>query len=391
MMNKTYEMRSLFITILFVFLPLSLFAKEQTVGAKTICLNMIVKNEARIIERTLASVKDLIHYWVIVDTGSTDGTQEVIKQFLQEIPGELHERPWVDFGHNRNEALDLAKNHCDYVLFMDADEVLMLSNDFAMPDLLEDAYSFLIQQAGTGTTYQRVLLINNHLSWKWQGVLHEVITGPLTATKASFPGAIVLSYTEGFRSQDPQKYVKDVEILEQALKEDPSNTRYVYYLAQSYLHVPNYEKALEYYTKRALMGGWDQECFFSMYCMGLIQEILQRPIDEILKSYFAAYHFRTSRAEPLYRIAQKCMEVKDYQTGYLFSLAALDLPLSNDSVFVENWIYEWGALLQFAECSYVLGKYQETKEAIYRLLLAPTLPQETKEQLKRNLTLIEGF
>ena len=76
---------------------------------KTICLNMIVKNESKAIRKLLESVKNIIDYWVIFDTGSTDGTQDIIREFLQDIPGELHERPWVDFAHNRNEALVVAQ------------------------------------------------------------------------------------------------------------------------------------------------------------------------------------------------------------------------------------------------------------------------------------------
>jgi Glycosyl transferase family 2. len=76
---------------------------------KTVCLNMIVKNEIHVIRRCLSAVKEFIDYWVIVDTGSTDGTQEAIREFMKDSPGELHERPWCNFAHNRNEALDLAR------------------------------------------------------------------------------------------------------------------------------------------------------------------------------------------------------------------------------------------------------------------------------------------
>ena len=88
-------------------LPLFLCAADP--NGQTICLNMIVKDEKDVICRCLASVKPVIDYWVIVDTGSSDGTQEIIRAFMKEIPGELHERPWINFGHNRNEALELAK------------------------------------------------------------------------------------------------------------------------------------------------------------------------------------------------------------------------------------------------------------------------------------------
>ena len=66
----------------------------------TICLNMIVKNEASIIVDTLTNILANIHidYWVIADTGSDDGTQSVIQTFFQQrgIPGELLQHEWHD-------------------------------------------------------------------------------------------------------------------------------------------------------------------------------------------------------------------------------------------------------------------------------------------------------
>src|SRR5882724_9077499 len=122
---------------------LSTIAREHHVSRprSTLCLNMIVKNERAVIERCLASVKSLISHWVIVDTGSSDGTQEVIRSFLREIPGQLVERPWVNFAHNRSEALDFAVGKADYLLFIDADEVLEFDADFVWPELAADAYS----------------------------------------------------------------------------------------------------------------------------------------------------------------------------------------------------------------------------------------------------------
>lgn len=59
---------------------------------------MIVKNETHIIRECLESVAPYIDYWVISDTGSTDGTQELITKFFEEkgIPGELHQDEWRD-------------------------------------------------------------------------------------------------------------------------------------------------------------------------------------------------------------------------------------------------------------------------------------------------------
>ena len=91
---------------------------------QSLCLNMIVKDEAPVIRSCLDSVRAIIDCWVIVDTGSTDGTQDVIREHLRGLPGELVERPWVDFAHNRSEALDFARGRADYLLVIDADETL---------------------------------------------------------------------------------------------------------------------------------------------------------------------------------------------------------------------------------------------------------------------------
>ena len=109
---------------------------------KTICLNMIVKNENKVIKRCLASVKPVIDYWIIIDTGSTDGTQETIREFMKDIPGELYEYPWVDFAHNRNQALALSKDKGDYLLFIDADEQLIFDESFSLSSLDKDLFFF---------------------------------------------------------------------------------------------------------------------------------------------------------------------------------------------------------------------------------------------------------
>jgi len=90
----------------------------------TVCLSMIVKNETHIINECLDSMWQYIDYWIIVDTGSTDGTQDLIRNFFAEkgIPGELIERPWVNFGHNRSEALALCEGKADYAWMIDADD-----------------------------------------------------------------------------------------------------------------------------------------------------------------------------------------------------------------------------------------------------------------------------
>ena len=371
------------------FLLSLLLLKTAPSFCQTICLNMIVKNESHVIERCLASVKDLIDYWVIVDTGSTDGTQAIIEEFMEGVPGQLHERPWVNFAHNRNEALFYAQGKGDYLLMIDADEELVFLGKPHFPYLVKDAYHVVVRQSDTGVDYKRYLLVNNHLDWKWKGVVHESLESEAARTLGFLSDVINFSYTTGDRSSDPDKYLKDAKLLEKALEEDPDNSRYVYYLAQSYFNVPDYPLALKYYQKRAEMGGWEQEVFFSFYCTGMIQNVLEMDPEVFLNSHANAFVFRPSRAEPLYRMANYYIYTKNYLLGYLVSKLAITLPVSEDSVFVERWIYEWGALLQFAECSFNIGCYDETFQAIQKLLQVPTLPEDTRKLLIQNLNLLK--
>ena len=93
-----------------------------------ICLNMIVKNESKVIERLLNSVLPLVDYYCICDTGSTDNTEEIIREFFAKhmIPGVIVKEPFQDFGYNRTFALQQCDQmtKADYILLMDADMIL---------------------------------------------------------------------------------------------------------------------------------------------------------------------------------------------------------------------------------------------------------------------------
>jgi glycosyltransferase involved in cell wall biosynthesis len=142
-----------------------------------LCLSMIVKNETHIIKECLDSIHGYIDYWVIVDTGSTDGTQELIKQYFAEkgIPGELHERPWVSFGDNRTEALALCDGKADWAWMIDADDFIQgkLEFPFNIPDELD---GWALKFARGEFEWWRTQIFRTGRGWKYKGVLHEYPT-----------------------------------------------------------------------------------------------------------------------------------------------------------------------------------------------------------------------
>ena len=196
------------------------------VMGQKICLSMIVKNEAPVISRCLASVIPIIDYWVIVDTGSDDGTQEAIRDFMRAIPGELHQRPWVDFAHNRTEALHLAKPHGHYTLIIDADDVLELAPKFRMPFLNADSYTLEIRH--WELLYWRAQLVRSSLPWRYEGVLHEFLSCGFDAQNRRIfsenrsqkqLSGVGIRMTEGGarrRVSAAERYSRDAAVLEKA-------------------------------------------------------------------------------------------------------------------------------------------------------------------------------
>lgn len=237
----------------------------------TLCLNMIVKDEAHIIENTLTKLlnKVKIDYWVISDTGSIDNTKEIIVDFFKQkgIPGELYDDMWQDFGYNRTKALMHAYNKSKYLLIFDADDEIC--GDFQLPNFKLDAYSLRFGDAN-GIQYTRTLLINNKKKWKYVGVLHEYIT---CCEKSSDTSIIqgnyyVISGRTSSRNKDNNKYLKDAHILENAYKEAVQNkdeiyNRYGFYCANSYYDAGEYNEALKWYKITLENKNWTQEKYVS--------------------------------------------------------------------------------------------------------------------------------
>lgn len=352
---------------------------------------MIVKNETKIIKRCLDSVKPFIDYWVIVDTGSKDGTQDTIRETLQDIPGELYEYPWVDFAHNRNQALALAKTKGDYLLFIDADEQLVFDPAFKIPELNKDCYFFLIHQLDE-INYFRESLVRSNLPWKWVGPVHEMLTCPEETTYEMLKGVTNLSITEdGHRFQNPNKYLEDAAVLEKALLEEPANSRYIFYTALSYGNAGRYEQALKWHKNRVALQDSEQEVFYSLLSIGKIQENIPTDPEEFIRSYTSAYLYRPSRAEPLYFLANYYIRTGNHLLGYLTSKMGLTIPPTTDIIFVQHAVYDTGLLLQFADCSYALGKYDETFEAYQKLLQNNRLSEEMRQLIHKNLEILKSI
>ena len=166
-----------------------------------ISLVMIVKNEEAALPACLASVKSIVDEYVIVDTGSTDGTAAVIAQYTDAV----HSLPFEDFVTTKNKALALATGA--YILFMDADERLLAGHDILKQAAQngEGAIGARIVEGDWPTVnnaYYRLRLWRNSGEWRFFGPgVHEVIMGPDAVT---WHADVVVQHDHSHRT--PQSY-----------------------------------------------------------------------------------------------------------------------------------------------------------------------------------------
>ena len=350
---------------------------------QTICLCMIVKNESHVITRCLASVRPLIDSWVIVDTGSSDGTQQIIREYLHDIPGELAERPWVDFAHNRSEALALARGRAEYVLIIDADEVLELDPDFTMPVLAADSYLFPMSSGGLA--YYKTQLVRDALDWRFIGVVHEYIFADGAVTHLLMDGLKTLRIPDGARSRDPLTYRRDALLLEGALLQEPENTRHMFYLAQSYADANEPLAAIDRYTKRVAMGGWAEEVWYSLCRIAVLKQQLNAGWPEVMSAYLAAYNVHPKRAEPLFHIGYFYQVQKQYALAHLFFEQAMAIPFPRtDLLYVEQQVYDFLLPIEYAVACFYVGRHREAIETANRLLQNRTLTSELVDKVILN-------
>ena len=354
-------------------------------AGQVICLNMIVKNEAAVIGRCIDSVRPIIDRWVIVDTGSTDGTQGIIREHLRGVPGELHERPWQDFAHNRTEALELARGKSDYALIIDADDTLEFAKTGILPELTADAY--MIEIEDSSVVYERMQLVRGTLPWRYEGVLHEYLTCEGAAPPERLPDIRMRRNHDGARRKDPETYRRDVAVLEAVLQTETTPfllARYRFYLAQSYRDCRELEKSLEHYLARAELGFWQEEVYISLYSAAQLMEQLGYPDQAVVAAYLRASDALSTRSEALYRASRVCREKGQFEEGYQIAKRGLAIQLPSSGLFVKSWIYKVGLLDEFSVNAYWSGHYRDCLDANLTILASPQLSAADMHRVLKN-------
>lgn len=350
----------------------------------TICLSMIVKDEAPRIERLLASALSHIDAAAIVDTGSSDETIEIIERFCaeHELPLVIEQREWTDFATARNQALDLAQGRCDYILALDADWTMQVEPG-ALDELTSPGYLYAIEDPSTGLVHynERLLRDDPALAWRWIHPVHEQPHSPQHPTFELLAGVRMLVHEVG--GQRTERYERDAQLLAAALDADPGDEHALFYLANTRLSLGEADAAAVLYRLlldlryRSRLG--KERRYFALLRLGEMAASRK----EAIMLYEWATRLMGHRQEAAVRTATLLRE--EGKLVRALAVARRERPVPTDWIAVAPWVYEWGMACERALIAAQLGRMVEAERTCRQLLTVPSLPVEQRAGVEQML------
>jgi len=369
----------------------------------TVTLCMIVKDEEHIIRECLDSMIPYIDRFDITDTGSTDRTKEIIREWADDnkIIGEVHDAPWEGFGKSRTRSLKNCEGKADYAWVIDADDYV--EGDFKYPENFGDAHSYALNIFRGNFNWWRNQIFKIDAGWQYIGVLHEYADAVGLREKGiqlkterlqgnyQITARTMGSRTKEFDGDQSAKYLKDAETIVDCLTNpenenyEPENHRYTFYAAQSWFDAQEFEKALEWYQKRAEMGGWEEEVWYSVYRVAICKCLLNKPWEQAQDHFLQAWNMRPHRSEPLYQLARIHRENGNPRLAYMFAQQAVKIPYPHqDILFLNADIYGWMCWDELASVAFYAGDMMAGLEASNKLLSEKKFAKEQEERIVNN-------
>jgi glycosyltransferase involved in cell wall biosynthesis len=362
-----------------------------------LALNFICKNESHVIERMLNSVKTITDLIVVNDTGSTDGTQELIKKFGLEnnIPTYVFERPFDDFEKSRNFAMqklrevvkdlewDSNKTHGYWI---DCDENLVVENNFNKDQFVNDLYMmnvYIGQMKYTRNTFFKV-----SKPFRWYGPVHEfIVCDEKNITSGLAENLLVNVQMDGasWQGKTSEKYLDHAHRLETYISNDRSDARWIFYTAQSYHdsasiadnkdeNEERLRRSLRYYRERTERAdGYPEEVYYSHFRIGTIMRNLEEPWNLTLQECLKAYAVDPSRGESIKTIIDYYLQIGEWSLAYLYSKFAIETfhgknPYPKRLLFVDEALYNWKFAEAHAAACFYCGRKEEAKESFLQIL-----------------------
>lgn len=317
----------------------------------TIGLNLIMKNEGKVLPRLLGTIYPLLDWYTVIDTGSTDNSKQIVKDFFDSkfIPGEIHDHPFVDFEDARNYAIEKIKGKADNAFWIDCDEEISIDEKFNLIDLKNKLIKYdcgLLSVQYDSSKYARVNFFNTGKPFKWKGKVHEYLTYPTETTMFSVEGLTTIVHPDGASwANEKEKYLNHAAILEKEVAKN-NDPRDVFYLAQSYKDAGEKEKAIEWYRKRVDMTeGYYEERYFAQLQVGNLMTNLGKLPSEVISEWMVCSELDNLKADHLVNIIEELKGNNFHESAYIFSKYAFERfhqknPYPQRTLFLNPSVYE---------------------------------------------------
>lgn len=347
---------------------------------------IMVKNEEKRILFSLKSVLGIADEIYIYDTGSTDNTESVIREFCKEnnLPLFFKKGEFIDFSTSRNVSLDMVDENLsrdDYVLLLDSNDELRGGDklrEFINLNNREDR-AYIVRQiwwSGSFTEYYNVRLLRGKSGFRYKGVVHEYICDTINITENDWirnpcrlPADISI-YQDRVADENKSfaRFFRDKELLEREYEKNPDEPRTCFYLAQTYSCVGDNEKAYEFYSKRTKLRGFFEERFHAFLRAGELSEVLKKDWSISVGFYLGAYEI-IERAEPLVKIASYYREKEKWKLAYSFISLACEYEYPKmATLFVDPKIYSYTRYHLMGIIAFYSGNYEEGEKAVRKAL-----------------------
>jgi len=370
-----------------------------------LALNFICKDESHVIGKMLESCKTITDLIVVNDTGSTDGTQDIIRKFGEDnnIPTYVFERPFDDFEKSRTYAMEKLRDVVKELgwdankvhgYWFDCDETLIIDPKFNKDQFVNDLYminTFIGQMKYTRNTFFKV-----SKPFRWYGPIHEFIVCDeqnITSGLAENIHVDVQMTGASWQGDIPTKYKNHAFVLEKYIDANRQDPRWIFYTAQSYhdsASIPDnreeneerLRRALKYYKERVnRTDGYAEEIYYSQFRIGTIMRSLEEPWNLTHQELLKAYNMDPTRGESIKIIIDYYLQMNEWNMAYLYSkFAKVNFhgknPYPNRLLFVDEALYIWKFAEAHAATCFYTGRMDEAKATYQEIVnISKTSPQ----------------
>lgn len=258
----------------------------------SISLCMIVRDEEENLPHSLAPIADYFDEVVVVDTGSSDRTVSLAKQYGAKV----FEIPWrKDFSYARNQSIELASG--DWIMWFDADNRMEDRDAQKIRGLIDGQQDKIfwcteVVEPGGGELIQK-RIFPNQPGFRFVGSVHEQLVH--THKRIRYVMTDVKIYHWGYTDRKllRQKGLRNLEILKEELKSRPNDYYFNFNIARCYGNLREFDKAIVHLMKVIQNGLAEQEnsdiYFYTFIMMFLFYQKLgkfkegRQTLDALLK------------------------------------------------------------------------------------------------------------